>query len=125
MGSPGESRGVSGGGESITLSLSISLRVEGSTWVCLYPDHGIELLHESRHKLGALITHNFVQDSMVMEHLVPENLCCAESSEVDPNPFNQCLLHELVNNDKDHIVSTGEGRGPMISHEITDQGPSG
>ena len=111
MGSPGESRGVSGGGESITLSLSISLRVEGSTQVCLYPDHGIELLHESRHKLGALIAHDFVWDSMVMEHLVLENPCRAESGEVNPNPFDQCLLCELVNNDKDHVVSTGEGEG--------------
>ena len=59
----------------------------------------------------ASITHNFVWDSMVTEHSVLENLCCTKSGEVNPNPFDQCPLHELVNNDKDHVVSMGEGEG--------------
>ena len=82
-----------------------------STQIHFHPNHGIELLHEMKYKLRALVAHNFLRDSMVMEHSVLENPHCTESSEVDPNPFDQCLLCELVNNDKDHIVSTGEGEG--------------
>src|ERR1700730_9674700 len=99
------------------LSLPISLWVESSTGIHFHPDHGIELLHEMRYELRALVAHNFLRDSMVTEHSVPENPCHTESSEVDPNPFDQCPLCELVNNDKDHIMSTGEGvqRYPMRS----------
>src|ERR1700730_11155714 len=88
------------------LSLPISLRVESSTQVRFYSNHGIELLHELGYKLGTLITHNLVRDSMFTEHLVSENLCCTKSSQVHPNPLNQCLLGELVNDDQNGIMST-------------------
>src|ERR1700731_2128364 len=107
------------------LCLSICLQMESSTWICLYPNHGIEFLHEVGYELGALVTYNFVWDSMVPEHSISEDAHCTESSEVSPNSFNQHLLHELINNDEDSIVPTGEGRGPTISQEITDQGPLG
>src|SRR6202043_2613500 len=81
------------------LSLPISLRVESSTWVHFYSNHGIELLHELGYKLGTPITHNLVRDSMFMEHLVSENLCCTKSSQVHPNPLNQCPLGKLVDDD--------------------------
>src|SRR6202045_266039 len=67
------------------LSLPISLRVESSTWVRFHSNHGIELLHEPRYKLGTPITHNLVRDSMFMEHPVSENPCSAKSSQVHPN----------------------------------------
>src|ERR1700731_3902156 len=86
------------------LCLSICLWMESSTWVCLYPNHGIEFLHEMGYELGALLTHNFVWDSMVLEHLISEDACCAESSEVSPNSFNQRLHCELINDDEDGIV---------------------
>src|ERR1700726_3925202 len=88
------------------LSLPISLRVESSTRVRFHSNHGIELLHEPGYKLGTPITHNLVRDPMFMEHPVSENPCCAKSSQVHPNPLNQCLLGELVNDDQNGIVST-------------------
>src|ERR1700731_3177789 len=88
------------------LSLSISLWVESHTQICFFPNHGIELLHEPGDKLGALIAHNFVWDSMVAEHPVLQDLCHTKSSQVNPNPFDQHLLHELVNNNQDGIMST-------------------
>src|ERR1700731_3219477 len=55
---------------------------------------------------GTLIAHNLVRDPMFMEHLFLENPCCAKSSQVHPNPLNQCLLGELVDNDQNGIMST-------------------
>src|SRR6202040_3365419 len=80
------------------LGLSISLQVESSTQVRFHSDHRVELLHESGHELGTPITHDFMWDSMVIKHMVLENPRCTKSSEVDPNPFNQCPLCKLVNN---------------------------
>src|SRR6202045_4213533 len=88
------------------LSLPISLLVESGAWVCFHSNHGIELLHEPGYKLGTLITHNLVRDPMFMEHPVSENPCCTKSSQVHPNPLNQCLLGELVDNDQNGIMST-------------------
>src|ERR1700731_4099397 len=88
------------------LSLPISLRVESSTWVCFYSNHGIELLHEPRYKLGTPITHNLVRDPMFTKHPVSENPRCAKSSQVHPDPLNQCLLGELVDNDQNGVMST-------------------
>src|ERR1700726_3878636 len=85
------------------LSLPISLRVESCTRVRFYSNHGVELLHEPGYKLGTLITHNLVRDSMFTEHLVLENPCCTKSSQVHPN---QCLLGELVDDDQNGIMST-------------------
>src|ERR1700731_4800578 len=34
------------------LCLSICLWMESSTWICLYPNHGIEFLHEAGYELG-------------------------------------------------------------------------
>src|SRR6202030_4599365 len=88
------------------LHLPISLWVESSAWVHFHSNHGIELLHELGYKLGTPITHNLVRDPMFTEHPVSENPCSAKSSQVHPNPLNQCPLGELVNNNQNGIVST-------------------
>src|ERR1700731_3079874 len=87
------------------LSLPISLWVESGTWVHFHSNHGIELLHEPGYKLETPIAHNFVRHPMVMEHPVSENPCCTKSSQVNPDSLNQCLLGELVDNNKNGIVS--------------------
>src|SRR3984893_14482757 len=91
------------------LRLSISLQVACHTWIRFDFNHGVELLHESGHKLGALIAHNFMWDSMVMEYLVPEDLRCTQTCKVNSDSFNQCPFRKFVNDNKDGIVSMGEG----------------
>src|ERR1700730_6773511 len=88
------------------LGLSIGLWVESGTQVRFHSNHGIELLHEPGHKLGASVTHNLVGDPMVTEHPVSEDSCCTKPSQVHPNSLDQRPLGELVDNNQNGIVST-------------------
>src|SRR3984893_13981576 len=78
------------------LRLPIRLWVEGSARIRIHSNHRVELLHKARDELGALVTHDLLRDSMILE-----DTCSSKSCKVDPNPLDQCPLCEFIDDNKD------------------------